>query len=78
MKEFIVDVSFLRRRIDPWTRSWAILGSLFAIGFVIIVIVVLSLIPLYLSHSSWRSSTYVQVSSQWIYSLRTSRTVSIP
>ena len=52
------------RRIDPYTRSCAILGSLFAIGFVLIVIVVLSLIPIYLSHQSSTKKTNIQVASK--------------
>ncbi|CAF1450841.1 unnamed protein product [Rotaria magnacalcarata] len=48
------------RRIDPYTHSFAVLGCFFAVGFVLIIIVVLSLIPLYISHSS-ATRSYVQV-----------------
>ncbi|CAF1072721.1 unnamed protein product [Adineta steineri] len=44
------------RRIDPYTRSCAALGGLFGCGFIIIVIIVLSLIPLYISHDSSTNS----------------------
>ncbi|CAF3007261.1 unnamed protein product [Rotaria socialis] len=53
------------RRIDPYTRSCAMLGCFFAVGFVLIIIVVLSLIPLYISHSSTAIS-YVQVPSVFV------------
>ncbi|UJR22642.1 hypothetical protein I4U23_025682 [Adineta vaga] len=49
------------RRIDPYTRSIKTLGILFTVGFVLIIIVVLSLIPLYISQNSTSSSSNVQV-----------------
>ncbi|CAF4226351.1 unnamed protein product, partial [Rotaria magnacalcarata] len=45
------------RRINPNTQTCVVLGGLFAIGFVLIVIVVLSLIPLYMSHGSSSKNT---------------------
>lgn len=44
--------SWLCRRLDPYARSCTILASLFAVGLVLIIIIVLSLIPLYISHRS--------------------------
>ena len=52
------------RRIDPYTRSMKVLGVLFAIGFVLIVIIVLSLIPLYISQNSTSASSNIQVPSK--------------
>jgi hypothetical protein len=52
------------RRFDPYTRSCTILASLFAIGFVLIVIVVLSLIPIYISQKSSKTTNTIQTTSR--------------
>lgn len=51
------------RRFNLYTRSCTAFASLFAIGFVLIIIVVLSLIPLYISKSSTTKTTNIQTSS---------------
>ncbi|CAF0976193.1 unnamed protein product [Rotaria sordida] len=62
----------IARRIDPYGRSCAILGCFFVIGFILIVIVVLSLIPVYISRSSSPTKNTVQVPKVYIngYTLR--------
>ncbi|CAF0790441.1 unnamed protein product [Rotaria sp. Silwood1] len=51
----------IARRIDPYSRSCALLGCFFAVGFILTIIVVLSLIPVYISRSSSGKKSYVQV-----------------
>ncbi|CAF1063282.1 unnamed protein product [Rotaria sordida] len=51
------------RRIDPYSRIYIILGSFVVVGFILIVIVVLSLIPLYISRNFSRiNNNNIQVS----------------
>ena len=57
------------RRLDPYRRSCTILISLFAVGFVLIVIIVLSLIPIYISRSPQQTSTSIQTTRKyWVFS----------
>ncbi|CAF2306300.1 unnamed protein product [Rotaria sp. Silwood2] len=60
------------RRIDPYSRSCALLGCFFAVGFILIIIVVLSLIPVYISRNSSVKKSYVQVPKVYVngYTLR--------
>jgi hypothetical protein len=57
------------RRINPYTRSCAILGTLFAIGFVLITIVALSLIPIYISQHGTVPNKNIQVASKQMIDL---------
>jgi len=60
----LLSVFLFSRRLDPYTRSCTVLASLFAIGFVLIIIVVLSLIPIYISHKSTTTNSNIQTSSK--------------
>ncbi|CAF3625776.1 unnamed protein product [Rotaria sp. Silwood1] len=56
------------RRLDPYRRIYSILGCFVAIGFVLIVIIVLSLIPVYISRNSSRTNNNnIRVSKISIY-----------
>jgi len=66
---FITFFFLFYRRFDPYTRPCTVLASLFAIGLVLIIIVVLSLIPLYISHkSSTSSNNNIQTSGKYFIS----------
>ena len=56
------------RRTDPYARSCVILVCLFVIGFFIIITIILSLIPIYLSKNSSTKHSYRQVSSKYFIS----------
>ena len=59
--------SVLCRRLDPYNRSYIVIGCLFAVGLLLIIIIVLSLIPLYISHDSKGKSNDVSVFSNDIH-----------
>lgn len=59
----------IARRTDPYARSCVILICLFTVGFLIIIIIILSLIPIYISKNSSNKSIYRQVSRVFIKNL---------
>ncbi len=61
---FIIVFFIFSRRLDPYERSCRILASLFAIGFVLIIIIVLSLIPIYISQKSSTTTNTIQTTSK--------------
>ena len=55
------------RRFDLYTRSCTVLASLFAIGLVLIIIIVLSLIPIYISQKASKTATNIQTTSRQFF-----------